>query len=136
MTDFSGTFTAKTESQTTVNGPDNHQLGLAVTYGPQTTADANWKGAMLTQWGTSDTVDGHGKIHGHFRNVHPNGDTDYGTSECTVTKSGTEAHMKGTWRFVGGTGRFAKISGHGVFTGKQTSPNDSHGEWSGSYNLG
>jgi hypothetical protein len=77
MTDFSGTFTAKTESQTTVNGPGNHQLGLAVTCGPQTTADANWKGAMVTQWATSDTVDGHGKIHGYFRNVHPNGDTDY-----------------------------------------------------------
>ena len=41
-----------------------------------------------------------------------------------MTMSGTEANMKGTWRFVGGTGKFAKISGHGVFTAKQTSPND------------
>ena len=35
MPDFSGTYTAKTESQTTVNGPGNHQIGLAVACGPQ-----------------------------------------------------------------------------------------------------
>ena len=126
----------KPSSQTTVNGPGNHQIGLSVARGPQETADANWKGAILTQWGTADTVDGNGTIRGYFRNVHPNGDTDYGTSECTVTMSGTEAIMEGTWRFVGGTGKFAKISGHGVFSAKQTSPIDSGGKSSGSYSLG
>jgi hypothetical protein len=107
-----------------------------VACGPQETADANWKGAIMTQWATADTVNGNGTMRGYFRNVHPNGDTDYGTSECTVAMSGTDAIMEGSWRFVGGTGKFAKITGNGVFSAKQTSPIDSEGTWSGSYSLG
>ena len=44
--------------------------------------------------------------------------------------------MTGTWRFTGGTGKFANITGNGVFTDKQTSPTSSEGTWSGSYSFG
>ena len=75
-------------------------------------------------------------MRGYFRNVHANGDIDHGTNECTVTMSGTDAIMTGTWRFTGGTGKFAKITGNGVFSGKQASPTNSEGTWSGSYIIG
>ena len=64
-------------------------------------------------WRTADTVEGNGTMRGYFRNVHANGDIDHGTNECTVAMSGTDAIMTGTWRFTGGTGKFAKITGNG-----------------------
>jgi hypothetical protein len=80
-------------------------------------------------------VDGNGTMRGYFRNENPGGDTDYGTNECMVTMSGTDATVTGTGASAG-TGKFAKIIGNGVFSGKQTSPIDSEGTWSGSYSLG
>lgn len=136
MPNFAGSYSAKLESQTTIVAPDNHQIGVSVTTGKQESADASWNGAILTMWGVADTVDGNGKLHGYFRNARASGDIDHGTTEATVTMSGTEAIMTGTWRFTGGTGKFAKITGNGVFSGKQTSPADSEGTWNGSYNLG
>jgi hypothetical protein len=67
---------------------------------------------------------------------HPNGDVDYGTFEAKLTMSEAEPTMTGTWRFTGGTGKFAKITGNGVFNGKQPSLTDSEMTWSGSYSLG
>ena len=136
MPNFSGSYSAKTESQTTASAPGNHQIGVSVASGKQESPDASWNGATLTMWGTADTVEGNGTMRGYFRNAHANGDIDHGTNECTVTMSGTDAIMTGTRRFTGGTGKFAKITGNGVFSGKQTSPTDSGGTWSGSYNLG
>jgi hypothetical protein len=77
-----------------------------------------------------------GTARGYFRNEHSNGDIDYGTTESTVTTKGTEVTMTGTWRFTGGTGKFAKITGNGTFTDTQTSPMASEGAWRGSYSLG
>ncbi len=136
MPKFSGDYSTKLESQTTTAAPDNHQIGVSVVTGEQKSPDASWDGATLTIWGVADTVKGNGVSRGYFRNVHANGDLDYGTNEGTVTMSGTDSIMTGTWRFTGGTGKFANITGNGVFSGKQTSPTDSGGSWSGSYSLG
>jgi hypothetical protein len=86
--------------------------------------------------GIADAVAGNGTSCGYFRNEHPNGDVDYGTSESTVSMTATEVTMTGTWRFTGGTGKFANITGNGVLTDRRTSPTSSAGTWSGSYNLG
>ena len=135
MPQFSGSCSPKTESQTTIAAPGNHQIGMSVVTGLQQSPDASWNGATQTTWGISDTVEGNGTIRGYFSTVHTNGDIDYGTTEGTVTMSGTEVAWTGTWRFTGGTGKLAKITGNGVFKGKQ-SPTDSEEEWSGSYSLG
>jgi hypothetical protein len=136
MPQFSGSYSPKTVSQTTIPAPGNHQIGMSVVTGEQQSPDSGWNGATQTMWGILDTVEGNGTIRGYFRNVHANGDIDYGTTEGTVTMSGTDTTMTGTWCFTGGTGKFAKITGNGVFKGKQTSPTDSLEEWSGSYSLG
>lgn len=133
MPNFSGSYLGKLESQTTIAAPAEHQLSLSVA---SATQKANWNGAKLTVWGTADAVNGIGTSRGYFRNEHPNGDVDYGTNECTVTMTGTEVTMTGTWRFTGGTGKVANITGNGVFTDKQTSPTSSEGTWSGSYSFG
>ena len=70
----------------------------------------------LTVWGTADTVAGNGEQRGYFKNEHSNGDVDHGTFEAKLTMSGNEATLSGTWRFSGGTGKFAKITVTGCST--------------------
>jgi hypothetical protein len=41
--------------------------------------------------------------------------------------------ITGTWRFVGGTGTLANLSGGGIFTVQMATPTDSEMTWSGSY---
>ena len=67
---------------------------------------------------------GNGEQRGCFRNEHTKGDVDHGTFEASITMSGTEVIIAGTWRFSGGTGTFARVTGNGVFNGKQTSPTE------------
>jgi hypothetical protein len=111
-------------------------IATSVATAVQRTSDANWNGAKVTIWGTADTVAGNGEQHGYFKNEHASGDVDFGTFDATVTMSGGEATLAGTWRFTGGTGRFAKVTGNGVFNGTQTSPTVSKATWSGTYDLG
>lgn len=137
MTKFSGSYKTNLGSQTLVAIPDRpeHLIGVSVVSATQNSSDALWNGAVLTVWGTADTVGGNGDQRGYFRNVHANGDVDHGTFEARVTTSGTSTTLAGKWRFSGGTGRFAKLTGDGVFEGRQVSPTDSEASWSGSYNL-
>jgi hypothetical protein len=111
-------------------------INVGVSSAIQKTADNNWSAAKLTIWGVADIADGKGTARGYFRNEHSNADIDYGTTESTVTTSGTVVTMTGTWQFTGGTGKFAKITGNGTFTDTQTSPMASEGAWRGSYSLG
>jgi hypothetical protein len=138
MPDFSGSCSAKLGSQTMmpVPGGTDHMIGVSTGSGAQSSSDANWNGAHLTNWGTADTVGGNGEQRGYFRNEHPNGDVDYGTFEAKLTMSDAGPTMTGTWRFTDGTGKLAKITGNGVFNGKQTSLTGSEMTWSGSYSLG
>jgi hypothetical protein len=136
MPDFSGSYSAKVESQTVITAPADHQIAMTVASAIQKSADADWSGAKLTIWGTADLVNGNGPARGYFRNEHANGDIDYGTTESTVTTRGNEVTMTGTWRSLGGTGKFAKITGNGTYIDKQTSPTSSEGSWNGRYSLG
>jgi hypothetical protein len=45
MPDFSGSYSAKLESQTTAAAPAEHQLSLSVASAMQKSTDANWNGA-------------------------------------------------------------------------------------------
>jgi hypothetical protein len=66
--------------------------------------------------------------------VHTNGDTSFGTFEAKVSMTDAPT-VEGTWRFTGGTGSLAKLSGGGPFKAQMTSPTDSEMTWSGSYEL-
>jgi hypothetical protein len=138
MPNFSGAYTAQIESQTTtiVSDQADHLIAMSVASAVQKSSDANWNGAKLTIWGTADTVAGNGEQRGYFRNEHTGGDVDHGTFTAKVTMSGSEATLAGTWRLTGGTGRFARATGNGVFNGRQTSPTVSEATWSGTYDLG
>jgi len=44
--------------------------------------------------------------------------------------------MAGTWKYSGGTGAFANISGGGTYKGRITSPTEVETGWEGNYQLG
>lgn len=137
MTNFAGTCSSKLQSQTTVGvpGPSDRQLAIAVMLGQHKSAGTKWNDAKLTYVGTTDTVQGQGDQRGYFHNVHTDGDTSYGTFEAKVTTSDMSTTVEGTWRFTGGTGAFAKLSGSGVFKAQMTSATNSEMAWSGAYEL-
>jgi len=88
----------------------------------------------MTYVGTTDSVEGNGEQRGYFQNVHTNGDTSFGTFEAKVMMADALT-VEGTWRFAGGTGSLAKLSGSGVFKAQMKSATDSEMTWSGSYEL-
>jgi hypothetical protein len=136
MPNFNGTCSSKVQSQTTmeVPGPMNRQVGVAMMLGKHKCAVPQWNDARMTYVRTTDSVDGTGEQHGYFHNVHSNGDTSFGTFEAKVSMTDAPT-VEGTWRFTGGTGSLAKLSGGGPFKAQMTSPTDSEMTWSGSYEL-
>ena len=61
---------------------------------------------------------------------------DRGTFEAKVITEGGTVMMQGTWKLVGGTGQFARVSGSGTYTGRMISPTEVETRWEGSYQLG
>ena len=137
MPEFSGTCSSKLQSQSTagVPGAEGRQLALAVMLGQHKCAVPQWNDAKMTYVGTTDSVGEQGEQRGYFHNAHTNGDTSFGTFEAKVTMSDVPT-VEGNWRFTGGTGSLAKLSGGGPFKAQMTSPNDSEMAWSGAYDLG
>jgi hypothetical protein len=136
MPTFSGTCSSKVSSQTTVGvpGPLDRQLALAVLLGRHKSTDPKWMDARFTLAGTTDVVQGRGEQRGYFHNARTNGDTSHGTFEAKVTTAlNATMTVAGTWRFVGGTGTLANLSGGGIFTVQMATPTDSEMTWSGSY---
>jgi hypothetical protein len=93
MSNFSGSFSGRATSQTTIALEDipNHDLNLLEVRGVQKTSDVNWKDAKITYWGTADLVDGNGPQRGYFVDVHANGDREVentweGTYELAAPK--------------------------------------------------
>ena len=138
MPNFSGSFLGRANAQAMMAVKDvpGHELGLVEISGPQTTADALWSGATVSYWGIADLVSGSGTQRGYFINHHPNGDIDQGTFECKVATEGGSVTLDGTWKFSGGTGRLAGLSGAGTFKGRMTSPSEVETSWEGAYQLG
>src|SRR5712692_5602322 len=124
MPNFSGSFSGRATSQTTIALEDipNHDLNLLEVRGVQKTSDDNWKDAKITYWGTADLVGGSGPQRGYFVDVHANGDRDIGTIE-------------GTWKYSDGTGQFKGLTGGGTYKGRMTSPTEVENTWEGTYQL-
>jgi len=138
MPNFSGSFAGKANSQMTavISDVPNHELGLVTISGPQIVSDPLWNGATVSYWGMADLIDGSGPQTGYFLNTLPNGDVNHGTFEARVTTASGATTLAGTWKFSGGTGAFARISGGGNFKSKLTSPTEVECNWDGAYQLG
>jgi hypothetical protein len=113
----------------------NHELGLVEIGGTQTSTDPHWSGAAITYWGTADLIDGSGAQRGYFLNVHAGGDQDCGSFEGQIMTAGEQVTLEGTWQFIGGTGKFAGITGKGTYQGRMVSPTEIQTAWQGEYQL-
>ncbi len=73
----------------------------------------------------TDETDGTGTHRGHFLQIHEGGDRSYGTFEGThVTTNRPDGSWsvkwEGTYRYLGGSGRYLGIRGEGSYTGRST----------------
>lgn len=86
MTDFSGSYTGKVQSNTTIQVPDvdDHVIGVTVIPTVQKSSDPLWEGATMTYCATSDVIAGTDTQQGYYINRHLNGDHDYGVFEGKV----------------------------------------------------
>jgi hypothetical protein len=77
------------------------------------------------------------RTHGYSTSVMDNGDTTFvryeGTSQMKKDGSGT---IKGTWKYVRGTGKFKGISGSGTYKGQAATDGSAWADVSGHYSLG
>lgn len=138
MPAVSGSFSCNVNVQTAIALSDqpNHDLGLAEIGGVNASSDENFNNAQLTYWGITDLVDGHGTQRGYFANVHRHeGDRDWGTFEAKVVTRDDQVTVEGTWRFIGGSGKFQGVTGNGTFQTEMTSPRTLQGSWQGTYKL-
>jgi hypothetical protein len=75
--------------------------------------------------------------HGYSTTVMDNGDTTIvryeGAMQMKKDRSGS---LKGTWRFVRGTGKFRGISGSGSYKGEGAADGSAWADISGHYSLG
>jgi hypothetical protein len=136
MSHISGSFLGRSNSQALVVVAPGHEMSLIEVAGPQTSADPLWTGATVHYWGAADLVAGTGTQTGYFMNRHANGDIDRGTFSGKITTEAGASTMEGTWRFTGGTGSFARLSGGGTYKGRITSPTEVDVGWEGTYELG
>jgi hypothetical protein len=71
----------------------------------------------------TDQIDGSGSHKGYYIEIHPGGEQTYGTFEGThktvVKDDGSwTSTWQGTYRYVGGTGKYKQIKGGGTYTGR------------------
>jgi hypothetical protein len=137
MIKFSGSFVGNASSQAIaiVNDVPNHDLSLVQISGPQIVSDPLWNGAIVAYSGMADLVAGSGTQTGYFVNRLPNGETNYGTFAAKITTASDAVTLEGTWKFSGGTGKFAGITGNGTYTGVMMSPTQVKTTWEGTYQL-
>lgn len=138
MTRISGSFSGRSKSQALVALGDvpGHEMNLIEVGGPQTTSDPLWSDATVVYWGAGDLTAGNGTQTGYFMNSHPNGDIDRGTFAGIIATDTGGTTMEGTWKYSGGTGGFASISGDGTYKGRIISPTEVEVGWEGTYQLG
>jgi hypothetical protein len=137
MPNFSGSFSGRATSQTTIALEDipNHDLNLLGDQRRPENKRYNWKDAKITCWGTADLVGGSGPQRGYSVDVHANGDRDIGTFEGKVKTDGGEVTIEGTWKYVDGTGQFKGVTGGGTYKGRMTVPTEIENTWEGTYQL-
>jgi hypothetical protein len=137
MAQFSGSFSGKSSSQAMVVLKDvpGHEMSLIEISGPQKSSDPLWNDATVSYWGNSDLIAGNGTQTGYFMNRHANGDIDRGSFAAGVTTVDGVTTIDGTWKSLGGTGAFSRITGNGTYKGRLISPTELEVSWEGTYSL-
>jgi len=137
MTEFSGSFSGRVRTLTTISVADipGHELQTVEITGPQSSTDANWNGARVTYWGVSDLISGNGTQRGYYVNERSDGTRDWGTFEGKVTTTQAGTTIEGTWRVSEGTGRFAGATGQGTYKTRLISPTELECQWHGRFEL-
>jgi hypothetical protein len=116
--------------------PKHELVVLAIYRATTTSPDPDFNEMEHIAYEQADEVAGTRTHRGYFRNLHKNGDTDYGTYEGTVKTtvkadgSWETTTWEGTWKSLGGTGKFKNIKGSGTYRGKATAQ-ESLGEYEG-----
>jgi hypothetical protein len=106
--------------------PKHELVALEIRRDTTTSSDPDWNETEQIIYGQSDSVAGTGTHRGYYVRQHKNGDTEYGTYEgthkTTFKEDGSflEATWEGTYKVIGGTGKFKNIKGSGTYRGKAT----------------
>ena len=115
--------------------PKHELVVLDIHRDTTTSSDPDWNEAEHIVYEQHDAVAGTGIHRGYYTNRLKNGDTEYGTYEgtfkTTFKEDGSwEATSEGTWKVIGGTGKFKNIKGGGTYRGKATAQ-EAFTEWEG-----
>ena len=106
--------------------PKHELVALQIRRDTTTSPDPDLNGTEQIVYDQSDSVAGTGTHGGYFRNLLKNGDTEYGsyegTHKTTFKEDGSflETTWEGTYKVLGGTGKFKNIKGSGTYRGKAT----------------
>jgi hypothetical protein len=137
MNRFTGSFAGKITQQSTLKLTDqpNHAMNIAEVHGTQNSSDPLWNNAKITYWGVTDLLDGKGTQHGYYDEDHAEAGRDWGTFEAKVTTVGGAVIVEGTYRYVGGDGKYRGITGGGRFKCVMESETELACSWDGAYEL-
>jgi hypothetical protein len=105
--------------------PKHELVALIIRRDTTTSSDPDWNETEQIIYSQSDSVAGTGPHRGYSIRLFKNGDTDYssfeGMTKTTVKEDGSwEATWEGTYKVIGGTGKFKNIKGGGTYRGKAT----------------
>ena len=137
MNQITGSFAGKISQQSTLTLADqpNHAMNIAEVRGTQKSSDPLWNNSKIAYWGVTDLLDGKGTQYGYFNNIHPDGGRDSGTFEGKATMAGSGMTVEGTYKFTGGDGIYAGMSGGGKFKVTMKSETEIECNWDGTYEL-
>jgi hypothetical protein len=106
--------------------PKHELVALQIRRDTTTSPDPDLDGTEQIIYEQSDSVAGIGTHRGYYFRLRKNGDTEYGTFEgthkSTFKEDGSflEATWEGTYKVIGGTGKFKNVKGSGTYRGKAT----------------
>ena len=137
MNRFSGSFAGEITqlSTLTVNDQPNHAMNIAEIQGIQKSTDPLWNNSQIAYWGVTDLLNGKGTQHGYYYDNHAEAGRDWGTFEGKVTIVGGGMIVEGTFKFVGGDGKYRGITGGGKFKSVMKSETELECTWDGNYEL-
>jgi hypothetical protein len=106
--------------------PKHELVVLEIHRNTTTSSDPDWNEAENLVYEQRDSVAGTRTHRGYYTNLLKNGDTEYGLYEGTFKTTFKEdgswetTTWEGTFKVIGGTGKFKNIKGSGTYRGKAT----------------
>ena len=125
--DCSGSKKSKAQPTPEVIRPGDrpdHDLKLSIRNHTISSRDPDFDGSQQTAYSLEDVYGGSGPIVGYFMYTLTSGEKLWAKfdsiTELTRPGSNWEVNYQGTFRFIGGTGKYAAIRGGGHYRGKVT----------------